>query len=77
MVCLRMNALDTICGLHNKKKSEINGVIDKCNKACMECLSCPHNQDFQFNLILQNLFNSWKNLDDIKGKDVNIFCGLN
>ena len=53
-----MNALDTICGLHNKKKSEINGVIDKCNKACMECLSCPHNQDSQFNLILQNLFNS-------------------
>ena len=55
---------------------DVKNIVNKCNKACMECLSCPHNGNSNLNLILQWLFNSWKNLDDIKWRDVNWWCRL-
>lgn len=61
----------------NSGTSGIKDVVNECNEACMKCLSCPHNQNSHFNLILQELFNSWKNLGNIKWKDVNPWCDLN
>lgn len=58
------------------KIHEIENITKECNKACMECLLCPHNQNSQFNLILQNLFNWWKDINKIKWIDINSSCDL-
>lgn len=72
-----MRALEKIFGQRDNNVLNMDEVINKCNNACMECLSCKYNKNPQFNLVLQNLFNSGKTLSDIKWRDVNLYCGLN
>ena len=71
-----MKALEKIFGQRDNNVLKVDEIINKCNKACMECLSCKYNKNSQFNLVLQNLFNSGKNLSDIKWKDINLWCEL-
>ena len=72
-----MKVLENFSEQWENKTLKKNKIINKCNNACMKCLSCKYNQDSQYNLILQNLFNNGENLDDIKWRDVNLCCGLN
>lgn len=72
-----MGALDKIFKHWEKETTEKNIVVNQCKKSCIECLFCEHNQNSQFNLVLQNLFNSRQSLDDVMWKDVNLYCGLN
>lgn len=71
-----MGAVEKVFNHWNNKVTGRHAVINQCKESCLNCLSCEYNQNSQFNLVLQNLFNSWKNLGDIKWKDVNLHCGL-
>ena len=53
-----MKALEKIIGQSDNNVLKMSEVTSKCNKACMECLSCKYNKNSQYNLVLQNLFNS-------------------
>ena len=71
-----MEVAERLEGIRTNKRFDIKKIVGECNKSCMECLWCEYNGNSQFNLILQSLFNSWKNLNEMKWKDINSSCRL-
>ena len=72
-----MDVLSVSLDGDNHKPSRMTKVVNECEKSCMECLVCPYNKHSQFHLKLVSLFNSWKDMEQVKWRDViGWMCGL-